>query len=762
MIKVGDNRMQKHIKKILIIELLAFIAFLAMCFMRGKNSNTVIDAPLETWATEYLAFGDDCWYVEDWGSELEKPIDLLYGPYVYLEKGDYTISIEYECEENQSFEPYAYKKNTSYIKGESAILDKSSNLTTYQFRVTEDIDNFEVRVFYNGKGDFTIHNIVIERNQNDIKRSIIYALLLCTAVNIVCFCYVSSVERRKYLLSILGITFFISLPLFYTGLNDGGIMDPGGQDMIFHLMRIEGLVKELRCGNFPVRVSSAWMAEYGYPASIYYGDILLYLPALLRIFGFSITEAYKCYVIFINLLTVLIAEYSFRKIFHKRNLALLLTLVYSTAAYRLVDVYIRAAVGEYTAIMFMPLIALAIYNIYSDDNHTLKNNLKNATLLAIGMSGIITSHVLTAEMVVVVLALVCLLFVRKTTKITAIRTYVIAVTETILLCAGFLVPFLDYYVNVPVNITNIVEGEIAKAIQKDGAAISDYFAFFNNPFGDWNTMLFNPGVVLMLALGIAAIFWYKNAATKKMKALTILSVMMLFLASNLFPWDNLAHDHKIFNLLAQVQFPWRYIGIAIVFMTLLLGFILEHEKCEEILKSDQKKLIGVTVSVVFVMTCVFVSYYADYAQRTEFYDAANIDSYHMMGAEYLRTGTDVEAFDGKISADGTEFVEIVSRVGCSMDITAKNGSEETMVILPILNYKGYVVTDNLGNQYEISDSENNLISFVLPENFEGNLYLRFEEPWYWTTALGISGVTLLVIAAGGFFTKRKKEINGKG
>ncbi len=731
--------MQERFKKILVIEVIALIVLLTICFFKYQENTAVIETPLEDWHTDYLAFENGEYYVGKDGMDIgdKEEIALLHGPYVSLEKGDYTVSIEYECEDNQSFEPCAYKRNIEYIKSARAFLDKNSKLAVHEFKITEDIDNFEVKVFYNGNGEITISNIVIEKNNNDLKRSIVYAVTVLVLLNLVLFFYFASDERKKYVLSILGITFFMSLPIFYFGLNSNG-----EHDLIFHLLRIEGIVKELRCGNFPARVSTAWMSEYGYPVSIYYGDILLYIPAFLRLFGFTLTVAYKVYLVLINLMTVVFAEYCFRKMFRKSNISMILTLVYATASYRLVNIYIRSAVGEYTALMFLPLIALGIYYIYAEENDTWIKSFKNASLIAVGMTGIITSHILTAEMTVMVMTMICVVYIRKTVTWSAIRTYAIAVVETLLLSAFFLVPFLDYYMNVDVNITNSIGNETAMEIQYRGASISDYFAFFNNPFGDWQTMLFNPGIVLMLILMVAFILWKQKSLSKESKKIVVFSLIMLCLATRYFPWDNLAHDWKMFNLIAQVQFPWRYIGIAIMFMTILMGYVLENPETEIILKMKTKKILDFSAIMSVVMTCIFLSYYADYGARTVFYDAANLDSYHLIGEEYVRTETKIEAFTGEIEAEGVEWIQLESRIGSSMDISCKNGTSETDIILPILNYKGYVIRDHMGNQYEIYDSDNNLVSVTIPSNFEGKLFLRFEEPWYWTAALGISLITV--------------------
>ena len=132
--------------------------------------------------------------------------------------------------------------------------------------------------------------------------------------------------------------------------------------------------------------------------SKFYGDLLLYLPAVLRIIGFPVTAVYKFYVFLIHLVTSITAYICFQKMFQKKEIALLASLAYVNAGYRIVNVYVRMAVGEYSAMLFLPIAALAVYRIYTDSGASRKRCRSNALLLAAGMTGLIGTHVLTTEM----------------------------------------------------------------------------------------------------------------------------------------------------------------------------------------------------------------------------------------------------------------------------------------------------------------------------------------------------------------------------
>ena len=112
-----------------------------------------------------------------------------------------------------------------------------------------------------------------------------------------------------------------------------------------------------------MRLESIWNDKYGY-ATLFYGDLLLYIPALLRLLGVTINDAYNAYILLVNVLTAVVSFRCFDAMVKDRDIALLMTAAYVTSVYRLMDIYVRAAVGEYSAMIFLPMIAYAMYRLY--------------------------------------------------------------------------------------------------------------------------------------------------------------------------------------------------------------------------------------------------------------------------------------------------------------------------------------------------------------------------------------------------------------
>lgn len=559
---------------------------------------------------------------------------------------------------------------------------------------------------------------------------------------------------KKYLLLLwAGVTLLLSLPVFMKGINCG-------DDLFFHLMRIEGLADEFRQGHIPPKMSSLWLLGYGYPVSIYYGDILLWFFAYLRIAGLSVIFVYKLYIIFINAATTAIAYGCFKKIFGRRDISVVVSFAYVTAGYRIMNLYSRVAVGEYSAVMFLPVVALAVYRIYTSDKNEWSECRKNALILSLGMSGLIGTHILSTEMVFFTLILICVFLWKKTFKEMVFHTYCLAVIETILLNLYFVIPFLDYYFNVNVNINNSINNLVPQ-IQYEGAYIGQYFAFFQKMFGIGSPelsqrMSYTPGPVLMLAFMAGVVLWVCHKPPKEMKLFVILSAVMLFMSSNLFPWDALAEHSRVGHMLAQVQFPWRYLSLAILFLAMLLGSILKFlPEIWERERISRLRLLAIGI-------CVFMSFYyvSDYCHENDGM-MDECDVYALMVSigwgDYLRPDADLSKMTGMVSSENMQEVSFVSRKGYTMELYCRTGDTDGFVEVPMLNYKGYQVIDEYGNQYEITDGTNDEIRFLVPAEFAGNVTITFSQPWYWRAGEIVSAIAFLYICVLGAIKVRKSN-----
>ncbi len=538
-------------------------------------------------------------------------------------------------------------------------------------------------------------------------------------------------------------TIVVSMPLFFRGV-EGHF----GQDLGFHLNRIEGLYVALKAGEFPVKMESYWMNGYGYPVSIYYGDLWLYFPAFLRILGVPVVGAYKSYIFVINGLTLLTTYLLAKEATNHEKIAICASIVYTFSYYRLVNVYIRAAVGEYTAMMFFPVVALALYRMYANKEEKV---FQNAFLLATGMTGIMSAHLLSSEIVAIVMMCVAILFIKKTLSKNMIFTYILAVIESILFNLYFLVSFLDCYRNVNVNINGI--SEKSREIQTAGVTLKKLFSFFEVPYGNvvWKEQIgLNIGPVLMVCIGIGCVLCILRKIKKGELMMLIMAIATLFASTRYFPWDKIRNVKYIGNILAQIQFPWRYLGVATLFAMLLFLFLMLRVP---------KKYVATVVCVLMIISAGMMMYftkdYNRYAEYKTFQQTKDLDSYDMGFCEYLRTGTNREKFTNTIeNSEGVLYADVVERQGNAMTVQVQVAETGGYIELPIINFKGYECVDENDNPLPIVDGANNLIRISFADEYQGNIYINYVQPMYWCMAEWVSLFTYLAFLVGQIYFKK--------
>lgn len=549
-------------------------------------------------------------------------------------------------------------------------------------------------------------------------------------------------KNIKYAVCYLVIIVMASIPLFNNYLIRG-------HDIYFHLMRIEGLAQGLRAGEFPVRIQPAWYDGYGYAVSVFYSDLFLYPAALLRLLGISLQDAYKVYVVLCNVATTLISGYSFGKIFRKREIGVFGSCLYTLAPYRLVNLYTRGALGEYTGMIFWPLLIYSCVLLLNEDRNKVQLQ-KGAVLMGISMAGMLQSHILTAEISCMVLLLLVIVHCRRTFHKEVMLAGCGAVAAALGLSAWFLIPFLDYMLFERFNINSIRNNDIM--IQRQGAFLSQVFTIYDNAVGQsldagaGTAGDFTQGVGLSLMLSVIilmllCIWGYLKQEERRNRQITItaagLGVLMVVMSTLYFPWDRLCRISRIFRyIIVKIQFPWRFTGVAVGLLVVVWCAVLNYIEREY---DRRKKVITICLAVGILLLSVghFVIDLNQRAERIQVRSVEEMDTFVASGEEYLPVDTVLDKLKTQelYKDDSVEISDVVYR-GTSITMHVKNTSaQQAGLELPRLYYAGYQaleVTDE-GQHFpiEVTDGTNHVIKLMIPEQTEGNITLSFREPWYW-------------------------------
>lgn len=711
---------------------------------------------------------------------------FVYGPSFHLDKGIYNITIKYAAEGEENYiQLAALNEGFHDIISDRITLMPELNEQQFTARIRRNMKAFSVSVIYCGTGRLGVSRIVLEETRLGRIHSLVLALIWITLFNLalkfVMMVRKGELNRKKlpYIAALSGIVIFSSYPLFTTFLT-------GGHDLSFHLMRIEGIRQGMLAGQFPVRIQPVQYNGYGYACSIFYGELLLYLPAALRLCGFTIQNAYKIFVILVNAATTLIAYHSFKAMLKDKNIALLCCVVYVLAPYRLANIYVRSAVGEYCAMMFWPMIACGLYLLYSDfrqdtelDERYKRGflNAKTAWIwLVIGYSGLIQTHLLSCEIAAVVSIMVCLVMWKHTFTKRIIKELLKFFISTVLLNAFFLVPLISYMLQGGVYIT---EYGISQAgnMQGNGIYPAQLFQLFVNGSG----MAYGHRVEVYRKLGMAGemgmtvgialigtgvIFLYlwicDYDRIRKMKWFpltawtTLAGFLTLYMATIYFPWDFLVR--RLGNLVENLQFPWRVLSVGTMFFTVSLGGLL-------ILVKELRGRIyyNIIAGVVFVLTIVTAAYLL--------YDRLNTSNAVYVYDEAAMAGWGSGSLDEYLLAEAepkqltvhkalsTENITIESYekkyTNISM-IVSENAQTEGQVYVPLLGYPGYRAADKDGNDFTLAKTLSGMLTVIVPAGYKGSIEIYFAGFWYWRAAEIISLAFLVLFVY--YVIKSEKKV----
>lgn len=542
---------------------------------------------------------------------------------------------------------------------------------------------------------------------------------------------------------------------------------PSGHDLPFHLSRIWGIGKGLAIGEFPVKIQPGWCNGYGYPVSIFYGDALLYIPAVLTLLKVPLYTSYKTYVVIINLGTVLTSFFCFKKISGNKMVGVVCSAVYTLSVYRICNVFLRAAVGEYTAMMFIPLIILSMWEILSEDVEQ-KDYQSKWVWLCLGITGLIQSHVLSCEMVGIFLVIICIVYIKRVFRKPTLIVLIKSAAAAIFLNAGFLIPFFDY----AREELNVFTEQEFYGIQKYGISIYELFSINSTGSG---TVIYadnNLGIRMPVTLGFTAILAFLLAITvlvknqditrkekKNLFIVLILTAAAVWFASDVFPWDSLDGIKGLKQITGTLQFPFRYMAIAAGLITLMLSISLKI--C---CKSEKNKNHTYLLLIGIFMICIWQGMeYMDHVIRengsTTVCDgtALNSSASSMYGGEYLYAGTDYEkaAKDGNVHSEAE--ISAIERSGNQFMISCSTETDACLKI-PLFYFPDYRCIDiDSKQELPIIKGDNNELWVKVPAGYSGTLNIKFIEPWTWRIAEICSLLMLLVLVGNSIVKVRTKK-----
>ena len=216
---------------------------------------------------------------------------------------------------------------------------------------------------------------------------------------------------------------------------------PFGDDIAFHLQRLDALSQEFRLGvdlsDFPFRVYTTTLDGYGYGSPLFYGDIFLYPFALLSSLGVSVYTAYRLLLIAMLLGSYLSLRLLMREVTSStKALGFSLGLFYAVLSTTLYGEVVGSCVGRGLVWIFAPLAIAGFYRVIFTDRPC------GWVLLAVGAGGTLLAHPLNIVLLLVVLFLMLAVSFRRVNRRAATQI-LLSATVAILATLWYTLPMLE-------------------------------------------------------------------------------------------------------------------------------------------------------------------------------------------------------------------------------------------------------------------------------------------------------------------------------
>lgn len=580
-------------------------------------------------------------------------------------------------------------------------------------------------------------------------------------------------QKALIVVCVPGFALLSCLPLF-------GAYVRWGHDIAFHMLRIRGLADSIKHLELTGRMQMLWCGGYGYPVGICYNQLFLYPAGFMNRAWFTVDDSYRTMVVLISIMTSGIAYYSYRRIGKSRALGLLGSFLYTFTIYRLNNIHTRADVGEFTAMAFLPLFLLGLYELYlgyPDDEFTPHPVLH----LVASVSGLVECHVITCRTLAMYCGIFAILTWRKSFSREIFPQLLKSVLLSILLGLYFLVPLFDYYFNK--EITSSANG-IWEDIPGSAMTLSQMFAppttleDHGMPFAPNLNSIYLPVFVVCIAAAIVLYVRHRKqlAVTNNQKAGTFLKrrfksirmlivfiALSLYLCSTAFPslWLS-EHAPFLYTVLTGgLQFIWRYLVLATAMMITLIIDIMAAVTESEDAGRSKPLLIACAAILCLSVTFQTVQYMRGYLARPS--EPASLDPYVntfiVSGAEYITPDADLaymkEHLDISVSDDSVMEAAFLERKGTKATASVTNASpQEQWVEFPISAFKGFHVYTAGNHELPIKKGYSDRIRIAVPASFDDVVKIEFRQPLYWRIADLMSWGTLLLLA-GGYLRRNK-------
>jgi len=432
------------------------------------------------------------------------------------------------------------------------------------------------------------------------------------------------IKENFFLILIVLISLVYLIPIFQPGFFVG-------HDNVSQVARIAARIKALTDGQIPPRWAGDLNYGYGHPGFIFFYSLSGYLGAFLYFLGISLEDGYELLVAVTFILSS-IFFYLWASQFLKKEIAFVSALFYGLAPYSLLDVFVRAHLGESLGLVFIPLVLYFI-----------ERNLKKPSFYLTIFGGIVQtlfihSHSILSFIFFFVFLGYILLRGYGNKKVLIYNLGILGIG--LLLSAYYWIPALsesrfinskiflgDWYKGHFLNLSNIIYSKwgFGSNVNEPGGLSAQI-----GPLHVLFTILSVLIVIRKRKEWDAVLFWL---------SIFVLGVFMSMSISD-FLWSRI-------HFLQQFQFPWRFTALTSFSASVLTGYTLQMFNNRKLLIASLIIILvlGIPMAKVWKNESKGDAYYFNYPGTAAYHNEAT--TVWVQGDAYEYPKDRMEIIEGK-------------------------------------------------------------------------------------------------------------------
>lgn len=506
----------------------------------------------------------------------------------------------------------------------------------------------------------------------------------------------------NYILIII-ISIIVCIPLFNSN------FDITRDDGIQHICRIMGTYQTMIAGENFLAIMSNFCNGFGYSWNIFYSPLTSILPLIFKIFTFSFTICLKLFMSTTIILSGIFMYKFVDSVTENRKMGLIAAIIYITVPYHLTDMYIRIAVSELTAFVFLPLVFLGLHNIFN-------GNIKKSYYLTIGSIGLILSHSISVYITVIFSFIYVLINIKKLKQKCVLKPLFINLTLIILVTSFFWIPMLEHMTSTQYEVF------LPDRMATNQSLNNNKITVLQLIYTENGKIVFEIGLLILIGLIMTPFIIRK---VNKQYLYMYFTFFLFGTLCLLLPLKELSI--KLPTMLNILQFPWRLIGFAAFFLStttaINLGIILDRFSLKII-------WVIILLSIICLIPAKKQIRYFENFNELDYYNGAilttNTGRVHagMATLEYLP----IKAFQNKeYIVSRTQNVYIIkgsvniyneNKKNSKMSFYIKDSIDKTEIELPYIYYLGYevkLITQDSVEKIDVFESKNGFVAVQLPQ-----------------------------------------------